>query len=61
MKKIVFIASLIIAVIIAIVATYNITAMKVVSNLEINYTSDNKNIAVTYDGETEIYNIPFQN
>lgn len=61
MKKIVFIASLIIAVIIAIVTTYNITAMNVVSNLEIDYTSDNKNIAVTYDGETEIYNIPFQN
>lgn len=61
MKKIVFIASLIIAVIIAIVATYNITAMNVVSNLEIDYTSDKKNIAVTYDGETEIYNIPFQN
>lgn len=61
MKKIVFIASLIIAVIIAIVATYNITVMNVVSNLEIDYTSDNKNIAVTYDGETEIYNIPFQN
>lgn len=61
MKKIVFIASLIIAVIIAIVATYNITAMNVVSSLEIDYTSDNKNIAVTYDGETEIYNIPFQN
>ena len=61
MKKIVFISSLIIAVIIAIVTTYNITAMNVVSNLEIDYTSDNKNIAVTYDGETEIYNIPFQN
>ena len=61
MKKIVFIASLIIAVIIAVVATYNITAMNVVSNLEIDYTNDNKNIAVTYDGETEIYNIPFQN
>ena len=60
MKKIVFIASLIIAVIIAIVATYNITAMNVIGNLEINYTNNN-NIAVTYDGETEIYNIPFQN
>lgn len=60
MKKIVFIASLIIAVIIAIVATYNITAMNIVSNLELDYTSDNKNIAVTYDGETEIYNIPLQ-
>lgn len=60
MKKIVFIASLIIAVIIAIIATYNITAMNVISNLEIDYTSDNQNIAVTYDGETEIYNIPFQ-
>lgn len=60
MKKIVFIASLIIAVIIAIVATYNITAMNVISNLEIDYTNSN-HIAVTYDGETEIYNIPFQN
>lgn len=60
MKKIVFIASLIIAVIIAIIATYNITAMNVISNLEIDYTSDNKNIAITYDGETEIYEIPFQ-
>ena len=60
MKKIIFIASLIIAVIIAIIATYNITAMNVISNLEIDYTSDNKNIAVTYDGETEIYEIPFQ-
>lgn len=60
MKKIVFIASLIIAVIIAIVATYNITAMNVIGNLEIDYTNNN-DIAVTYDGETEIYNIPFQN
>lgn len=60
MKKIVFIASLIIAVIIAIVTTYNITAMNVISNLEIDYTNNN-DIAVTYDGETEIYNIPFQN
>lgn len=60
MKKIVFIASLIIAVIIAIVATYNIAAMNVIGNLEIDYTNNN-DIAVTYDGETEIYNIPFQN
>lgn len=61
MKKIILVISIFVAIIITAIITYNATTMIVISNLEIDYTSDNKNIAVTYDGETEIYEIPFQN
>lgn len=60
MKKIILVISILIAIIFTAIITYNITAMNVISNLEIDYTNNN-DIAVTYDGETEIYNIPFQN
>lgn len=60
MKKIILVISILIAIIFTVIITYNITAMNVISNLEIDYTNNN-HIAVTYDGETEIYNIPFQN
>lgn len=60
MKKIILVISIFVAIIITAIITYNATTMIVISNLEIDYTSDNKNIAVTYDGETEIYEIPFQ-
>lgn len=60
MKKIILVISIFVAIIITAIITYNATTMIVISNLEIDYTSDNKNIAVTYDGETEIYEIPLQ-
>lgn len=60
MKKIILVISILIAIIFTAIITHNITAMNVISNLEIDYTNNN-DIAVTYDGETEIYNIPFQN
>lgn len=59
MKKIILVISILIAIIFTAIITHNITAMNVISNLEIDYTNNN-DIAVTYDGETEIYNIPFQ-
>ncbi len=60
MKKIILVISIFVAIIITAIITYNATTMIVISNLEIDYTN-NENISITYDGETEIYNIPFQN
>ena len=61
MKKIILVIGILIAIIFTAFITHNIAVTDVISNLEIDYTDDNKNITVTYDGETEIYNIPFQN
>lgn len=61
MKKIILVISIFVAIIITAIITYNATTMIVISNLEIDYTNNNENISITYDGETEIYNIPFQN
>lgn len=61
MKKIILVMSIFVAIIITAIITYNATTMIVISNLEIDYTNNNENINITYDGETEIYNIPFQN
>lgn len=61
MKKIILVISIFVAIIITAIITYNATTMIVISNLEVDYTNNNKNISITYDGETEIYNIPFQN
>lgn len=61
MKKIILVISIFVAIIITTIITYNATTMIVISNLEIDYTNNNENISITYDGETEIYNIPFQN
>ena len=61
MKKIILVISIFVAIIITAIITYNATTMIVISNLEVDYTNNNKNISITYDRETEIYNIPFQN
>lgn len=61
MKKIILVISIFVAIIITAIITYNATTMIVISNLEVDYTNNNENISITYDGETEIYNIPFQN
>lgn len=60
MKKIILVISIFVAIIITAIITYNATTMIVISNLEVDYTNNNENISITYDGETEIYNIPFQ-
>lgn len=61
MKKIILVISIFVAIIITAIITYNATTMIVISNLEVDYTNNNENISITYDEETEIYNIPFQN
>lgn len=61
MKKIILVISIFVAIIITAIITYNATTMIVISNLEVDYTNNNENISITYDGETEIYNIPLQN
>lgn len=60
MKKIILVISIFVAIIVTAIITYNATTMIVISNLEVDYTNNNENISITYDGETEIYEIPFQ-
>lgn len=58
MKMLIKIISILFAIITVAIVTYNITTMLVLSNLQIDYTPNKKNITVTYEGETELYDIP---
>lgn len=57
MKMFIKIISILFAIITVAIVTYNITTMLVLSNLQIDYTPNKKNITVTYEGETELYDI----
>lgn len=57
MKKIALIFAIIAIILCIIICTVKITSAYVLKHLEVDYTSNN-NIAVTYNGDTEIYKIP---
>lgn len=56
-KKIALIISIIVIILCAIICTVKITGFYILKHLEVDYTSNN-NIAITYNGETEIYKTP---
>lgn len=56
-KKIALIFAIIVIILCTIICTVKITGTYILKHLEIDYTSNN-NIAVTYNGETEIYHLP---
>lgn len=56
-KKIALIFAIIVIFACAVICTVKITSVYVLKHLEIDYTSNN-NIAITYNGETEIYKTP---
>ena len=56
-KKIALIFAIILIFACAVMCTVKITSAYVLKHLEIDYTSNN-NIAITYNGETEIYKTP---
>lgn len=55
-KKIALIISIIVIILWAIICTVKITGFYILKHLEVDYTSNN--IAITYNGETEIYKTP---
>lgn len=56
-KKIALIFAIIVIFACTVICTVKITRSYILQHLEIDYTSNN-DIAVTYNGETEIYKIP---
>lgn len=56
-KKIALIFAIIVIFACTVICTVKITRSYILKHLEIDYTSNN-DIAVTYNGETEIYKIP---
>ena len=56
-KKIALIFAIIVIFACAVICTVKITSVHILKHLEVNYTSNN-NIAITYNGETEIYKTP---
>lgn len=57
MQKIVLIVEIIAVILCIILCTVKITESYIMEHLEIDYTSNN-DIAVTYNGNTEIYKTP---
>lgn len=56
-KKIALIFAIIVIFACTVICTVKITGGYILKHLEVDYTSNN-NIAITYNGETEIYNTP---
>lgn len=56
-KKIALIFAIIVIFTCTVICTVKITGAYILKHLEVDYTSNN-NIAITYNGETEIYNTP---
>ena len=56
-KKIALIFAIIAIFACTIMCTVKLTKSYILKHLEVDYTSNN-NIAITYDGETEIYKTP---
>lgn len=56
-KKIALIFAIIVIFVCTVICTVKITGAYILKHLEVDYTSNN-NIAITYNGETEIYNTP---
>lgn len=56
-KKIALIFAIIAIILCIIICTVKITSAYVLKHLEVDYTLNN-NIAITYNGETEIYKTP---
>lgn len=56
-KKIALIFAIIVIFACIIICAVKITGSYILKHLEVDYTLDN-NIAITYNGETEIYNTP---
>lgn len=56
-KKIALIFAIIVIFACTVICTIKITRAYILKHLEVDYTSNN-NIAITYNGETEIYNTP---
>jgi len=56
-KKIALIFAIIVIFACTVICTVKITGAYILKHLEVDYTSNN-NIAITYNGETEIYNTP---
>jgi hypothetical protein len=56
-KKIALIFAIIVIFACTVICTVKITGSYILKHLEVDYTSNN-NIAITYNGETEIYKTP---
>lgn len=56
-KKIALIFAIIVIFACTVICTVKITGAYILKHLEVDYTLNN-NIAITYNGETEIYNTP---